>query len=94
MKPCRTGKTRIHHSAPSIEGTGSSPRMTCGRDADMGENEYREPQEWPQIVELYTMANLLLKELDELQMHQAAAYVSTAVEIMKRDHPDLGKSAD
>jgi hypothetical protein len=60
----------------------------------MGKNEYREPEEWPQIVEAYAMANLLLKELDQLQMHQAAAHISMAVEIMRRNHPDLARPAD
>ena len=60
----------------------------------MGENDHLEPRELPQLVELYTMANLLLKELDALQMHQAAAYISMAIDIMKRNHPELARPAD
>ena len=41
------------------------------------------------LLLLYDQCGILLHGLDELGLHQAAAHVSMALEVMRRSFPDL-----
>ena len=45
-------------------------------------------EHWDRIADLQRSAEQVLSGLDELGLHQAAAYLSMAIEIMGRARPD------
>jgi hypothetical protein len=47
------------------------------------------PEAWDQITTAFRSGLAMLKLLDELQLHQAGAYVSMALETMKAEFPQL-----
>lgn len=46
-------------------------------------------EHWDRLADLQRKAQTMLAGLDELGLHQAAAYVSMALDIMRRERPDL-----
>ena len=46
-------------------------------------------ERWDRLAELQRAAQSLLSGLDELGLHQAAAYVSMALDAMRQARPDL-----
>ncbi len=44
---------------------------------------------WDELVRLHSDALDLLGSLDRLGLFQAGAYVSMAIDVMRRQHPDL-----
>jgi hypothetical protein len=46
-------------------------------------------QDWDELGALYLQAMDLLDGLDRLELHQAAAHLSMAVELMRQRHPYL-----
>ena len=45
------------------------------------------------VEELHTELNGLLDALDEAQLHGPAAYVSMAIDTIRRDHPELSATS-
>jgi hypothetical protein len=45
------------------------------------------------VEELHAQLNGLLNALDEAQLHGPAAYVSMAIDTIRRDNPDLEASS-
>ncbi|HEY0014079.1 MAG TPA: hypothetical protein VGB79_14650 [Allosphingosinicella sp.] len=46
-------------------------------------------EQWDRLAELQRSAQTLLSTLDEAGLHQAAAYVSMALDVMRQSRPDL-----
>jgi hypothetical protein len=46
-------------------------------------------ENWDRLAELQRSAQAVLAGLDDLGLHQAAAYVSMALDAMSRSRPDL-----
>ena len=46
-------------------------------------------EQWDRLGELQRSAQSLLATLDEAGLHQAAAYVSMALDVMRQSRPDL-----
>jgi hypothetical protein len=44
---------------------------------------------WEKLVMLHNRLAQLVKELDEAELHLAAAHASSALEIMRREYPGL-----
>jgi len=44
---------------------------------------------WERLVEVHRQLALLVEELDRIELHHAAAHASTALDIMRREHPQL-----
>jgi hypothetical protein len=44
---------------------------------------------WEKLVLLHGQLTLLVRELDEAELHLAAAHASSALEIMRREYPGL-----
>jgi hypothetical protein len=45
------------------------------------------------VEELHERLNGLLDALDHAQLHGPAAYVSMAIDTIRRDHPELGATS-
>jgi len=45
-------------------------------------------KQWDQLADLQREAEQLLAGLDELNLHQAAAYISMALDVMRQARPD------
>ncbi len=52
-----------------------------------GQTDYEE--RWKELAQLHEDALALLAELDRLGLYQAGAYVSMAIDVMRRRRPDL-----
>jgi hypothetical protein len=52
-------------------------------------NESGFGEQWDRLANLHKSADELLAGLDELALHQAAAYVSMAIDAMRQARPDL-----
>ncbi len=46
-------------------------------------------ESWEELARLHEDALGLLAELDRLGLYQAGAYVSMAIDVMRRQHPGL-----
>lgn len=46
-------------------------------------------EHWDRLADLHRSADALLEGLDELGLHQAAAYLSMAIDAMRQVRPDL-----
>ncbi len=46
-------------------------------------------EDWDRLAELQRATQILLSGLDALGQHQAAAYVSMALDTMRQSRPDL-----
>lgn len=46
-------------------------------------------EQWERLAELQRTAQTLLAGLDELGLHQAAAYASMALDAMRQSRPDF-----
>ena len=46
-------------------------------------------EQWDRLKELSRTAEQLLEGLDEIGLHQAAAYVSMALDFMRQARPDM-----
>lgn len=55
-------------------------------------NESGFGEQWDRLAKLHRSAEDLLAGLDELALHQAAAYVSMALDAMRQAHPDMQPS--
>jgi hypothetical protein len=49
-------------------------------------------KDWEELKRLQKDALALLAGLDRLGLFQSGAYVSMALDVMRRQHPDLGSS--
>jgi hypothetical protein len=55
----------------------------------MATDEPETAQHRHRIVEAHRELARVVKELDSIELHHAAAHVSTALDILRADHPDL-----
>ena len=58
----------------------------------MAVNQPRAERDWGQLKAVHDDLVALLDQLDSLQLHHAAAHVSTAIDSIRRDHPQLAPS--
>ena len=47
---------------------------------------------WGRLQAIHDDLVLALRELDDLELHQAAAHVSTALDSLRRDRPQIAPS--
>jgi hypothetical protein len=47
---------------------------------------------WAELQRLHDEAVDLLSSLDRLGLYEAGAYLSMVIDVMRRQHPDLGSS--
>lgn len=55
----------------------------------MGAEQTEVEKAWQELAKLHGDAEVLLEALDRLRLFQASAYVSMAMDVMRRQHPDL-----
>ncbi len=60
--------------------------------AQMAAEKTRLEEKWAELERLHEEALALLEGLDRLGLYQASAYVSMAIDVMRRRHPNLGSS--
>jgi hypothetical protein len=55
----------------------------------MAANQLQAEQDWGQLKAIHDDLVLVLRQLDDLELHYAAAHVSTALDAITRDRPQL-----
>ncbi|MDB5692724.1 MAG: hypothetical protein JWO81_1787 [Alphaproteobacteria bacterium] len=58
----------------------------------MEANQSRPTDDWGQLKAIHDDLVSVLHQLDSLELHHAAAHVSTALDSMRRDRPRLAAS--
>ena len=58
----------------------------------MKANQPRAEEDWARLQTVHDELASLLQQLDELELHHAAAHVSTAIDAIRRQYPRLASS--
>jgi hypothetical protein len=58
----------------------------------MEANQPRRDGDWARLKNVHDELASLLQQLDALELHHAAAYVSTALDAIRRQYPKLASS--
>ena len=60
----------------------------------MKANQPRAEENWDRLKAVHDELGSLLQQLDDLELHHAAAHVSTAIDSLRRQYPRLASSPE